>query len=144
MTLKGRLRLYAWTVWGFLLFIGHVTPWGRTNWWPQTAPCFVPAAHKGIGVQLHGGQGVQGSGYGDEQVSHRIAGLDELELGRWRSMGWGFVPHYVAREHDTLVHSPTLSFTRSHIHTLSRGFWCQLLASSSLNDPRLTHIISHV
>lgn len=34
--------------------------------------------------------------------------------------------------------------THSHTHTHSGGFWCQLLASSSTNDPRLTHIVSHV
>lgn len=46
---KGRLRLYGGRS-GVLPFIGHVAPWGRTNWWPQRAPCFVHGAHKDIMV----------------------------------------------------------------------------------------------
>ena len=63
---------------GVPLFIGHVTPWGRTNWWPQRAPCFVPAAHKDIGVRSRRGWGWRRAAAGGdreiEQVSHRIVG----------------------------------------------------------------------
>lgn len=48
---KGKAEIICVDGLGVPLFIGHVTPWGRTNWWPQRAPCFVPAAHKDIGLQ---------------------------------------------------------------------------------------------
>lgn len=43
----------------------------------------------------------------------------------------------------TLIHIQHLHVHTPYTHS-QWGFWCQLLASSSTNDPRLTHIVSHV
>lgn len=64
MTPKGKAEIICVDGSGVPLFIGHVTPWGRTNWWPQRAPCFVPAAHKGIGVRSARGWGWRGAAVG--------------------------------------------------------------------------------
>lgn len=68
----------------------------------------------------------------EELVSHRILGGDELEGG------------LAIRLQGDMTHSFSHTSTYIYTHTLSGGFWCQLLASSSTNDPRLTHIVSHV
>lgn len=53
---KGNAEMICVDGWGVPLFIGHVTPWGRTNWCPppppKRAPCFVLNAHKDIGLRL--------------------------------------------------------------------------------------------
>ena len=128
---KGRLRLYAWTVRGSL-YSSPMSPHGGGL---IGGPCFVRGAHKDIGVRSRRGLGVEGKqqhGWREEQVSHRIVCWDELKGGLATGL-----------QGDT-THSFTHTHSHTHIHTLSGGFWCQLLASSSTNDPRLTHIVSHV
>jgi len=85
-------------------------------------------------------RGAAASSGEEEQVSHRIVGWDELEsgVGGWGGGGWA-----TGLQGDT-KHTHTHTHRHTRIHSLSGGFWCQLLASSPTNDPRLTHIVSHV
>lgn len=97
---------------GVLLFIGYITPWGRTNWWPQGTLCFVPQSsqrHQGAVRQNIGGwEG--GSHSGDEQVSHRITGWDELG-GTWGEDVQGVL---TTRQQGNMTHSFIHPLTHSH------------------------------
>lgn len=116
---------------GVPLFIGHVTPWGRTNWWPpQKSALLCPRRSQRHRVAVGVADGVGGGdGGSEEQVSHRILGWDELE---------GAIAIRLQRD---MTHSFSRTHTLIYPHTLSGGLWCQLLASSSTS---LTHIVSHV
>lgn len=111
MTLNWEAEIICVDGFGVSLFIGHVTPWGRTNWWPQRALCFVPTAHKSIRVRLRRewGGGVEGKQQWDEQVSHRMAGWDELEGGLATGL----------RQNTThsFTHPLTHSYTHTYTHT---------------------------
>lgn len=68
---------------GVPLFIGHVTPWGRTNWCPphKRAPCFVPGAHKDIGLRL--AWRMEGWGGGKGEARSRFP-IEYLAGMNWR------------------------------------------------------------
>lgn len=59
---KGRLGLYAWTVWGSL-YSSVMSPHGGGL---IGGPCFVPGPHKGIGVRLCRGWGSREAAAGTE------------------------------------------------------------------------------
>lgn len=45
---------------GVPLFIGHVTPWGRTNWWPPKEPPALSPVLTKTSVGVEGGGGAKG------------------------------------------------------------------------------------
>lgn len=59
---KGRLGLYAWTVWGSLYSLAMSPHGGGLIGGPR----FVPGAHKGVGVRLRRGWGYREAAAGME------------------------------------------------------------------------------
>lgn len=88
---------------GVPLFIGHVTPWGWTNWCPKEPPVLSLVLTKTSGCRRVGDGGGREQQWGrrEEQVSHRIVGWDELEGGLT-----------IRLQGDT-----THSFSQTYIHT---------------------------
>lgn len=104
---------------GVPLFIGHVTPWGRTNWCPpppQKNPLLCPWCSQrhwvAVGVEDRG----LGCGGSEEQVSHRILGWDELE---------GAIAIRLQRD-------MTHSFSRTHTHISTHSLWGTLVPVAGL------------
>lgn len=107
---------------GVPLFIGHVTPWGRTNWCRRPPKKDPPALSlvltKTLGCGWRRGWRVGGgpSGGSEEQVSHRILGWDELE---------GAIAIRLQRD-------MTHSFSRTHTHISTHSLWGTLVPVAGL------------
>lgn len=111
MTWKEKLSLYAWTVWGFFHSLAMLPHGEGLIGGPKELPVLSPKAHKDIRVRSGRGlEGAGGSHSGDEQVSHRITGWDELGECRVRMVG-GCLP----------LGCKGTWHTRSFIHSLIHG-----------------------
>ncbi len=119
---KGRLRLYAWTVWGSLYSSAMSPHGGGLIGGPKEPPVLSPVLTKasGCGRAEDGGGGKQQRGRREEQVSHRIVGWDELEGGLATGL-----------QGDT-THSFTHSLTHSHTHTYTHSQWGILVPVAGL------------
>jgi len=112
MTPKGKAEIICVDGLGVPLFIDHVTPWGRTNWWPHRAPCFVPIVHKGIRVRSCRGWGRREAAVGTSRFP--IEYLVRMNLRGALPLGRRGIRHT-----HSLIHSRIHAIP--HIHTLSGG-----------------------